>query len=184
MLSWINECTAKRISAKNSFQKNFYTLVVNANFGKTIERLENREIVKVCRSKEEFLTVVSRKTYKRHIIVNSDLVIAMSRKTTIYMNKPFYVGFSVLDISKYIMYFYYYYILKTHFPGDHSSAIYSDTDSFILKLKSSDINKDLKHLENTFDFSNLPLEHPLYDTTRKSKLFMLKSLITIYSSPC
>ena len=79
---------------------------------KTIENVWDRETVKICRSKEELLQSVSKKTYKRQAIVNEDMVIVAHKKLVVYYNKPFYIGFSILDISKYIMYDYYYNILE------------------------------------------------------------------------
>mgnify|MGYP007092487997 CR=1 FL=1 len=76
-------------------------------YGKTIENLSDRESIKICRSKEELLQAVSKKVYKRQIIVNEELVIVMHRKEMVYYDKPYYIGFSILDISKYIMYYYY-----------------------------------------------------------------------------
>ena len=149
--------------------------IINAVYGKTIENVWDRETVKICRSKEELLQSVSKKTYKRQVIVNEDMVIVAHKKLVVYYNKPFYIGFSILDISKYIMYDYYYNVLRKYFI-DYVKVqlLYSDTDSFILKIKSSDIHQDLENLSPTFDFSNLPSTHKLFDSTKKSKLFHFK----------
>ena len=144
-------------------------------YGKTIENVWDRECVKICRSKEELLLSVSKKTYKRQIIVNDDMVIVTHRKSVVYYNKPYYIGFSILDISKYIMYDYYYNVLRQYFVEyEKVQLLYSDTDSFVLKIRSEDIFSDLKCLSPTFDFSNLPPNHYLFDATKKSKLFHFK----------
>ena len=99
-----------------------------------------------------------KKTYKRQIIVNDDMVIVTHRKSVVYHNKPYYIGFSILYISKYIMYDYYYNVLRQYFvEHEKVQLLYSDTDSFVLKIRSEDIFSDLKCLSPTFDFSNLPL---------------------------
>ena len=82
--------------------------MVNAVFGKTIENLSDRDVVKICRTSRELLHEVSKSTYKRQIIVNEEMVIVSQRKTLVYYNKPYYVGFSILDISKFLMYDYFY----------------------------------------------------------------------------
>ena len=149
--------------------------IINAVYGKTIENVWDRETVKICRSKEELLQSVSKKTYKRQVIVNEDMVIVAHKKLVVYYNKPFYIGFSVLNISKYIMYDYYYNVLRKYFIEYRKvQLLYSDTDSFILKIKSSDIHQDLENLSPTFDFSNLPPKHKLFDSSKKSKLFHFK----------
>lgn len=144
-------------------------------YGKTIENLWDRDTVKICRSKEELLQAVSKKIYKRQIIINEDLVIVMQHKDLVYYNKPYYIGFSILDISKYIMYQYYYNVLRKYFGNyENLQLLYSDTDSFILKIKTDNLLDDLRNLNQTFDFSNLDKTHPLYDISNKSRLFHFK----------
>ena len=91
--------------------------VINAVYGKTIENVWDRETVKICRSKEELLQSVSKKTYKRQVIINEDMVIVAHNKLFVYYNKPFYIAFSILDISKCIMHDYYYHALRKYFIG-------------------------------------------------------------------
>ena len=149
--------------------------MVNAVFGKTIENLSDRDVVKICRISQELLHEVSKSTYKRQIIVNEEMVIVSQRKTLVYYNKPYYVGFSILDISKIFMYDYFYNILRKFYSGaERLQVLYSDTESFILKIRSSDIVSDLSRLQPSFDFSNLPTEHELYDDSKRSKLFNFK----------
>ena len=113
-------------------------------YWKTIENLWDRESVKICRSKEELLQAVSKKVYKRQIIVNEALVIVMQQKSLVYYDKPYYIGFSILDISKYIMYYYYYKVLRKYFEDYNKlQVLYSDTDSLILKIKTDSLTADL-----------------------------------------
>ena len=144
-------------------------------YGKTIENLGDREIIKICRSKEELLQAVSKKVYKRQIIINEDLVIVMQHKSIVYYDKPYYIGFAILDISKYIMYQYYYNVLRKYFEDyNNLQVLYSDTDSLILKIKTENLTEDLRNLKQTFDFSNLDINHPLFDISKKSRLFYFK----------
>ena len=124
---------------------------MNAVFGKTIENLGNRVNVKICRTKEELLQAVSKKSYKRQIIINSEMVIVTLGKPMVYYNKPFYIGFSILDISKLIMYDYYYNVLRQYYKNyKHLQLIYSDTDSLILKIKTHNLLEDLRQLSHTY----------------------------------
>ena len=92
----IVHCTKKRSGSKTEFEKNFWKLIVNAVYGKTIENLWDRESIKICRSKEELLQAVSKKVFKRQIIVNEDLVLVEHHKAVVYYDKPYYIGFSIL----------------------------------------------------------------------------------------
>ena len=149
--------------------------MVNSVFGKTIENLTDRDVVRICSTKEELMHAVSKSTYKRQIIVNEELVVVLLNKIVVYYDKPYYIGFSILDISKFIMYDYFYNILKRYFrPPASIDLLYSDTDSFILKIKTNDIYHDLKCLSTSFDFSNLPRNNPLFDESKKLKLFNFK----------
>ena len=132
---------------------NFLYQIVNAVYGKTIENLWDRETVKICRSKEELLQAVSKKVYKRQTIINEELVIVMHGKSLVYYDKPYYIGFSILEISKYIMYYYYYNVLRKYF-GNYTDlqVLYSDTDSYILKIKTPNLEEDLRNLKQTFAF--------------------------------
>ena len=175
MNEWVQYCTRKRSAARNEFEKAFWKLIVNAVYGKTIERLEDRECVKICRSKEELLQAVSKTDYKRQIIINEELVIVCSRRSLVYYDKPYYIGFSILEISRYVMYNYFYNVLRKYFVDPKKlQVLYSDTDSYILKILTNNLIEDLKNLKPTLDFSNLPKKHPLYDPSCKSKLFYFK----------
>ena len=143
--------------------------------GKTIESLENRDSVKVCRTKHEYLCEISKSTFKKAIIVSPDLVLVTHQRVCVVYNKPFFVGFSILDISKYIMYDYFYNVLRKFYPKPGTlDLLYSDTDSLLLKIKTKDLISDLHSLRRTLDFSNIPLNHPLYDDSKKQKLFHFK----------
>ena len=83
------------------------------------------------------------------------------------MNKPFYLGFSVLELSKFLMYESYYDILQPYFIQEIIQLPYMDTDSFVLSVNTNDIIKDLKKLEDIFYFSNLVETHELFSNKNK-----------------
>ena len=102
-------------------------------YGKTIENVMDRDVAKICRNKEELLQYVSKETYNRQVIINDELVIVFLRQSHVFYNKPFYIGFSILDISKTLMTDFWYMVLKKYYESD-LSMLYTDTDSFILKV--------------------------------------------------
>ena len=71
------------------------------------------------------------------------------------MDKPIYLGFAILELSKLHMYETYYDTLQPYFGQENIQLHYMDCDSFILSIKSENITKDLKNLEDVFDFSNI-----------------------------
>ena len=84
---------------------------------------------------------------------------------SVYLDKPIYVGFTVLELSKLHMFKFYYDTLKTNF--ENINLLYMDTDSFILHIKTSNLYSKLYHLKNEFDFSEYPRDHVLLDTSNK-----------------
>ena len=90
------------------------------------------------------------------------------------MEKPVYLGFVVLEISKLHMYETYYDKLQPYFGEKNLYLHYMDTDSFILSVKTKDIIKDLKNLEDRFDFSNLDKNHELFSNKNEKVICKFK----------
>jgi hypothetical protein len=174
MKTWVDFCTEKRSNSTNDFSKNFWKLLVNSVYGKTIESIVNRKQVKICRDPKSFSKLCSRPSYDRHIVINEDLVIVVMNPETVRVDKPYYIGFSILEISKFIMYDFFYNILRPYFGDNGVSLLYSDTDSLAINIRTSDLLHDLKNLETNMDFSNLNLKHPLFSDENKARLFKFK----------
>lgn len=174
MREWVNFCTKMRSESKDDFTKKFWKLLVNSVYGKTIESVTNRKNVKIAKDQNTFTFLASRPNYERHIIINPNLVIVILSPEYVKMNKPYYIGFSILEISKYIMYDFFYNILMEYFGEKGVKLLYSDTDSLALEIKTFDILADLKNLESNMDFSNLNKNHPLYSHANRALLFKFK----------
>ena len=84
------------------------------------------------------------------------------KQSEVLMDKPIYLGFTVLELSKLLMYETFYDILQPYFGQKKIQLNYMDTDSFVLSVNTKDIIKDLKNLEDIFDFSNLDKNHELF----------------------
>ena len=89
-----------------------------------------------------------------------------SRKTTVTLCKPVYVGMSVLDLSKLLMFQFYYETLKPIYGGD-VRLLYTDTDSLILEFQTEDLYADMGRNPDVYDTSNFPTNHPLYSEVNK-----------------
>jgi len=114
MEPYIRMNTEFRKKAKSDFEKNFYKLMNNSVFGKTMENLRNRVDIKIARSNEtnKIRKLVASPLYARHLIFTNDLVGIDMRKSKLLLNKPVYVGMTILDNSKILMYDFFYNELK------------------------------------------------------------------------
>ena len=111
MRSYIDFNTQKRTVAKNDFEKNLFKLMNNSVFGKTMENIRKRVSIKIAATKEEAESYVSQPGFVRYVEMLNFYVIHM-KKTNLFLNKPIYTGFTVLDLSKLLMYEFYYDKLK------------------------------------------------------------------------
>jgi hypothetical protein len=135
--------TNLRKQAKNDFEKDFFKLMNNAVFGKTMENIRNRVDIRLVTDENKALKLIRKPNFKKSIIINENLLSIEMEKTNLEFNKPIYVGFSILDLSKYLMYeFHYDVILKKY--GNKLSLCYQDTDSLIYEIETEDIYEDMK----------------------------------------
>ena len=107
-------------------------------------------------------------------ITNENLVAVNKKPAMIELKKPLAVGFSILELSKLFMYRSYYDTIQQHFGEENVSLCFSDTDSFLLKVRCNNLEREMKKLEHMFDFSKYPKQHPLFDDSRANKLFYFK----------
>ena len=157
-----------RSQATNKFDQDFYKLMVNALFGKTIERPDKRSIVKLITNAGSYEREVSKMTFKGAKIIHKNLVSTESRHPILKIEKPFYLGVCILDLAKYFMYDFFYNVLKKFYPSkDQLRLMYQDTDSFFLHIATPDVYSDFQSpcLNDFMDFSNYPSHHPLYSTS-------------------
>ena len=96
----------------------------------------------------------------------------MKRPSTT-LNKPVYVGFTVLDLSKLYMYEFHYEEMKMRY-GDRARLLFTDTDSLAYAIETEDWYNDMKQMKHLLDTSNYPKNHPLYDETNKKVIGKMK----------
>ena len=105
--------------------------------------------------------MVSGPKYHTINLISEDLSITEMKKTKVKMNKPIYLGLSKLEISKILMYEFWYDNMKPK-HNDNVRLCYMDTDSFIMNLKTNDSYKDISDdVDNRFDTSNYEVKRPL-----------------------
>ena len=137
--------------AKNEFENNFFKLMNNSVFGKKMKNVRNHRDIKLVTSDKRRKQLVSEPNYHSHKTFSEHLMAIQMKKTRIKMIKPIYLGMSMLDIRKMIMYqFWYDYIKPKH--GERAQLCYTDTDSFVILIQTDDFFEDISNdVERWFD---------------------------------
>ena len=170
---YIDFNTQKRTHAKNSFEKDFFKLMNNSVFGKTMENIRKRVDVRLVTSKEKLLKLASKPTYVSSKIFNENLVAVHKIKETLTMNRPAYIGMCILDLSKTLMYDFHYNYIK-HKYGNKAKLLFTDTDSLTYEIETKDAYKDFFKDKSKFDNSDYPENSPYFNKTNKKVLGKFK----------
>ena len=152
--------TNLRTNAKNNFEKDFFKLMNNSVFGKTMENIRNRKDIKLVTSKQQALKLIAKPNFKNRTIFTENLISVHMGKTKLVFNKPVYVGMCILDVSKTLMYDFHYNYIKPKY-GEKALLLMTDTDSLCYELETEDFYKDIAgDVESKFDTSAYPKDHP------------------------
>ena len=160
MRPYIQKNTELRKLASNDFEKDFFKLMNNSVFGKTIENIRKRQNIILVDNRIKAAKLVSRPSFERITIFDENLVAVHMKKTEVYFNKPVYVGQVILDLSKTLMYnFHYRYIKKKY--NKKAELLFTDTDSLMYQIQTKDFYHDIKDdVKTKFDTSGYPSSHP------------------------
>ena len=157
---YIDKNTSLRTQAKNNFEKDFFKLMNNSVFGKTMENIRNRVNVKLVDTGEQFKKLTAKPNYESRKIFNENLVSVHMKKTSLTMNKPVYLGMSILELSKIIMFDFHYKYIKPKYRNK-AKLLFTDTDSFLYEIQTEDFYKDIAgDVRDRFDTSDYPEGHP------------------------
>ena len=164
---YIDHNTDKRKAADNEFEKNFFKLMNNAMFGKTMENVRKRRTINIVTETKQMKKLIAQPTFKSITIFNPELSAIERTKALIMMDKPIYVGMCVLDLSKWLMYDFFYNRLKKMFPK--SQLLFTDTDSLCVSVEGDDAYQRMQETDDLgdgagvaadlFDFSNYHKDH-------------------------
>lgn len=176
--SYIDLNTKLRQESKSVFEQDFFKLLNNSIFGKTLEDTERRVNVKLVnnwsdeRNKTKKMMcaeeLIARPNFHSSSIFSENLVAIQLNREEVVLDKPIYIGFTVLELSKSHMYDFHYSVMKKKYD-DKLSLCYTDTDSFLYSIETYDFYKDLKEsLLNYFDTSNYALNNK-FDITQNNK---------------
>ena len=152
--------TDLRTKAKNEFEKDFFKLMNNSVFGKTMENIRNRSVIKLVTDKIKAEKLAAKPNFKHFNIFNEDLIAIHMKKTILTFDKPVYLGMCILDLSKTLMYDFHYNCIKKKY-GDKAKLLFTDTDSLMYEIKTEDFYKDISgDVKDKFDTSDYPPNHP------------------------
>ena len=160
MKSYIELNTDLRTKGKNDFEKDFFKLMNNSVFGKTMENIRNRVDVRLVNHQNKAKKLISKPNLKHWTRFDENLIAVHLKRTKLAFNKPVYCGMAILDISKTLIYdFHYGFILPKY--GKNQKLLFTDTDSLCYEIETEDFYEDISNdVEKGFDTSNFPKDHP------------------------
>ena len=162
------------IDMNNELRKAAKKFMNNSVFGKTMENIRKHRDIKLVTADKKRSTLVSEPNYHTINLISEDLSIIEMKKTKAKMNKPIYLGLSILEISKILMCEFWYDYIKPKY-NDNVKLCYMDKDSFIMNIKTNDFYEDIANdVENRFDTSNYEVNKPLPMGKNKKIIGLMK----------
>ena len=166
--------TELRKASKNDFEKDIFKLMNNSVFGKAMENIRKHRDIKLVTTDKKGSKLVSEPNYHTINLISEDLSIIEMKKTKVKVNKPIYLGLSILEISKTLMYEFWYDYMKPKY-GNDVKLCYMDTDSFVMNIKTNDFYKDIANdVESRFNTSNYEVNRPLPTGKNKKVIGLMK----------
>ena len=166
--------TKLRTAAASDIEKDFYKLMNNSVFGKTIENIRKHRNIKLVTNREAYLKFFMKPNFKSGTLFGKNLMGCEMGKIKVVMNKPVYLGQAVLDLSKIVMYEFHYNYMKQKYP-EGLTLCYMDMDSLIYDIETDDFYKDMaEDVKDRFDTSGYNLSRPLPVGLNKKVIGLMK----------
>ena len=160
LASYIQLNMDMRTKGTTDFEKDFFKLMNNAVFGKSMENVRNRINVKLVTNENALKKLTKKSNFKGVNTFHENLVAVHMEKTTVKLNKPIYLGMSILDLSKILMYKFHYNYIKSKY-GKNADLLFTDKDSLCYEIRTKDFYKDIAgDVNEWFDTSNNDKGHP------------------------
>ena len=173
--NWLKEYvefnTKKRQESTDEFKKVFLKLLINCVYGKSMENIRKRINVKLINDSKEYLKCVSRLNFISQKIFDKNFIAVHQIKTVLILNKPIYVRFCILELSKLLMHkFHYDYVCNTF----NARLLFTNTDSLVYEIKSDNVYEQCFKDKDLFDFSGYLVNSKYYDNSNKKVLGKIK----------
>ena len=145
----------------------------------------NRVIVGLITDARILRKWVAKPNFYRGNLITDCLTVVQCKVATLTLNRPIYVGFSVLELSKLHMYnFHYNHMCVKYLRARQLRLLFTDTDSLAYAVQTDDIYRDMvADAASRYDFSEYPLDHPLYDIFNRKALGFFKEF-SAYARIC
>ena len=167
MEPYIRFNTEQRKKAKTPFEKDFYKMLNNSCFGKSLENIRKHVNITLETDATHLKKTLCKPNVKSWKIFNENLSAVHLGKVKLLLNKPIYIGLTILDLSKTLMYDFHYNHIKAKY-GDKAKLLLTDTDSLLYGITTSDVYLDMKEGgADMFDFSDYPRDHFLHSDKNK-----------------
>ena len=167
MKNYIDFNSEKRINAANSFEKHFFKLMINSVYGKKKRKFTKNNKCQASIRRKDFLKYTNRPTHITHKIFGNNYAAAHEINPVLTLNKPIYVGFAILELSKWLMYDFHYSFIKKQFDVE---LLFTDTDGLTYEIKSEDVYEEFFKHKHLFDFNNYPEDSKFFEATNKKLL--------------
>ena len=139
--------------------------MISSVYSKTMENLQKRKNVRLVNNEKDFFKYTSKPVHIIHEIIGKSYAAIHEIKPVLTLNKPIYVGFTVLELSKWLMYDFHYNFIKN-----------TDTDSLAYEIKSEDVYEEFFKHKHLFDFSNYPKDSKFFDQANKKVIGKMKDV--------
>ena len=141
--TYIDFNTQLRMAATNDFEKDFFKLMNNSVFGKTMENIRKHRNIKLVTTEEKNLHTIMKPNFKSGVLFGENLMGCEMGKIKVVMNKPVYLGQAILDLSKIVMYEFHYDYMAPKYGLEKLKLCYMDTDSLVCDIKTEDFYEDI-----------------------------------------
>ena len=173
--TYIDFNTQLRMAATNDFEKDFFELMNNSVFGKTMENIRKHRNIKLVTTEEKYLHTVMKPNFKSRVLFGENLMGCEMGKIKVVMNKPVYLGQAILDLSKIIMYEFHYDYMVPKYGLEKLKLCYMDTDSLVYDIKTEDFYEDIADdVPARFDISGYYPNQPLPVGLNKTIIGLMK----------
>ena len=152
-------------------KKIFLKLMNNSVFAKTIENLRKIISAKLVNNAKDYVRSTSKPSFVSQKIFSKNIVAIYEIKPVLILNKLVYVGFSFLDLSKYLIYEFHYKYMKSKFDA---KLLFTDTGSLVYEIKTEDVYEYFYQDKHLFDFSDYPLDSKSFYPLNKKVIGKMK----------
>ena len=173
--AWLKEYidfnTEKRKHAANDFERDFFKLLNNSTFGKTMENVRGRRNFELVCNEQKLMKRVAKPQMEAFTIINENVVLIERLRRVVLLNKPMYAGFCILDLSKVLMYDYHYNVIVKRYAA---RLLFTDTDSLTYHVRCDDFYADMLIDKHLYDTSNYDPLHILFSKDNAKTLGKFK----------